>query len=447
MHSDTRLIFYTKLFNLGFKLIELQIIDEDGDCTCPEGAACRNPGKHPVAGQRLGHSIFSSPAEALQHLDNGGGVGLAIWYKRKPLNTPPLQLVVFDCDDLEGEPWLEARGVFSKVKVRGRRGVHIYCLIPEGLPLFKSNTTALRPEFGTPRIDVKTSGLIVLPWSPNKRLEICGREVTDDPEAVAALLNSLEDFAANLPLVDPRMIVPSMAIRDLELAGSAKYIYLSRSHPKPGEFSPSLVDVHYGERVKLASHHAFRSATPSIQGQKPRQALFKLVANLRRMFGLSEKDIWCVVKESYNHRCLDSEGKSYPWKKAEVAQVIREAKARNAFSSLEEAAKLHDDWVQPDLSKTLERQRRRGRKANDRRQARRQEAQSRCFGIIEQCLQEGGVEIVDGMQFKPTLDEINAALHRMGEPSVTGERLRQYLRELSADVRNATWFPIGYAFG
>lgn len=435
MTKDARRRFCTRLFDLGFKLIALQPIEVDGECTCPAGTGCRNPGKHPVAGQRIGQSIFTSTEEALQHLDNGGGVGLAIWYQRNPLNAPPVQLVVFDCDDGDGESWLAERGVTSSVKVRGRRGVHIYCLVPAGLPLFKSNTTALRPESGTPRIDVKTSGLIVLPWSPNKTLEICGRDVSDDPEAVAALLNSLEAFAAALPLVDPRMVVPTMAIREPEIAGAAKYTYLSRRHPILGEFAPTLIDVHYGERLKLASIHASRSAKPSIQGQNPRQALFTLVANLRRMFGLSEFDIWRVVKLSYNHRCLDSEGKPYPWKRAEVANAIHEAKVRNAFSSLEEAAKLHEDWVQPDLSKTLERQRRRGKKANERRQARRLEARSVDFVLIEQCLQEGGVEIVGGMTLKTALEEINAALHHMGEPSVTGERLRQYLRSYGICVQ------------
>ena len=437
---DARRLFFSKLMEHGFRLIKLQPLDAQRKCTCRERENCRNPGKHPVNGRHVYQSLFSSVEGVLDHLDCGGGVGLALWYHGKSLRYAPLRLVVFDCDDAQAEAWLAARGITSFLKVRGDRGVHIYCLLMDGLPLFKSNTKSLRPVNGTPAIDVKTSGLVVLPWSPNKRLEINGQDASEDPAAVSRLMENLQDFAAALPQVDPAIVCPGMVPRVSKKETTPRHPQktacpaaprnskLPRHRPKAGEFDPPLSALDYGERLKRARRYAQQSAPPSIQGQQPRAMLFKLVCNLLRHFGLSQQDTWCVVKAQFNPRCLYRNGGNYPWRRVDVVDHIRKAAAEPTYATLTQAALTIPGWVSPDLTLVIQRQQRRGIKANERKQQRRLEERLEECGVIQDYFREFDLLVCEAVEFKPLLADINTWLTVAHNTTVSAERLRQYLR-------------------
>ena len=451
--SDAKSYFYTNLMKHGFGLIKLQPLDSQGNCTCRLHAACPNPGKHPLGGHRIYQSVLKTHQEALDYLASGGGVGLAIWYKGKSLRFPPLALVVFDCDDSEGEAWLAARGITSFLKVRGERGVHIYCLLMDGLPLFKSNTKSLRPVNGTPAIDVKTSGLVVLPWSPNKRLEINGQDASEDPAAVSRLMENLQDFAAALPQVDPAIVCPGMVPRVSKKETTPRHPQktacpaaprnskLPRHRPKAGEFDPPLSALDYGERLKRARRYAQQSAPPSIQGQQPRAMLFKLVCNLLRHFGLSQQDTWCVVKAQFNPRCLYRNGGNYPWRRDDVVDHIHKAASEPTYATLTQSALTVPGWVSPDLTQVLQRQQRRGIKANERKQQRRLEERLHECGAIHDYFKEFDIQISEAVEFKPLLADINGWLTVALNTTVSAERLRQYLRNRGRRVEAGRILP------
>lgn len=435
---DAKYLFYSCLLEMGFRLLRLQPIDSLGVCTCRDGVSCSNAGKHPPFGRSIRQSLFQSTDQILLHLESGGGVGLSLWHLGTGLDCPPASLVVFDCDDQQGESWLADRGVSSVLKVRGKRGVHVYCLLATGLPPFKSNTRYLRPHNGTPSIDVKTSGIVVLPWSPNKVLEINGRVAFDDPGAVSALLGSLRSFTSNLPQVDPREVCPGMVLRVPEEAkkdrksGNRK---LSKRRPGPGSFSSPLTGLYYEERLKRARRYAEVSAPPSIQGSKPHAALLKLLCNLIHHFGLSRHDTWVVVKKQYNPRCKDTAGNPYPWRKLEVAEFIGKAVESGSYSTLTQAAHCNPDWVTPDLSKALERQKRKGQSANERKRKARLEAKWYDFWLIRRYIQELCIELTDQTNFAAVLRDLNQWLASENTAAVSGERLRQYLRTLGMQVQ------------
>jgi len=54
-------------------------VDANGVCQCRDGKNCRNPGKH-FATRYGWQSVIASVDDVEQHLDDGGSVGLSLWY-------------------------------------------------------------------------------------------------------------------------------------------------------------------------------------------------------------------------------------------------------------------------------------------------------------------------------------------------------------------------------
>ena len=120
----------------GFRPFPLHWIKPDGSCSCPEGANCKSPGKHPRIGE-------------WQKLSTTEERWLRVWFEKQwpganvgILTGEPSSLCVIDVDfraggdatlgelcDLHGDGWL------NTLSVRTGGGIHLYFRHPEGLDL------------------------------------------------------------------------------------------------------------------------------------------------------------------------------------------------------------------------------------------------------------------------------------------------------------------------
>lgn len=163
---------------------------------------------------------------------------------------------------------------------------------------------------------------------------------------------------AALPEVDPRMLVPDMTERypkalptqetaaqsqvgtgigskhPLPPAGTEPPKRIKFSHEKPVSFYPGYQGLQYNRRKTNAAAHV-RGLLPSIPGQKPHIKLLTAVSNCIIHYGMSDQDTWEIIRDYFNPRCRDKQGKRYPWRKDLVAWAITVAHQEGAYSSLD----------------------------------------------------------------------------------------------------------------
>lgn len=358
-----RRTYFAAWLRWGFSILLLHKATKDGECCCPplsrsrkrnraafekaysEGRLppCSNPGKHLI--DLAPRSVANNIDEIESHLDDGGSVGLVLRIEGVP--PPPIPLVIFDCDKPTAEGWLSARLEPSPLTSRGRIGMHDYRVIPDGVPALLSDTSSLNPGRNNPAteekpgIDVKVSGIVVMAYSRNKTLHWNGKDISSDPNAVAAVFGgTLDDFLAKLPHTDPRIIAQSMReVPPLPAGPKAKPIAPSRSksrtkqgridglsdeRPSKNEVTGILHGVAYNHRRRLAVDF-LRQAKPAVQGNNPDGTAFRVVATLLKHYFLSERDAFDLVQKWFNPRCLDDQGAPYPYGTKNLVQMIRDA--------------------------------------------------------------------------------------------------------------------------
>lgn len=450
MPASARRTYFESMMRHGFTMLRLHKVDADGVCQCRDGKDCRNPGKH-FATRYGWQSVIASVDDLEQHLDEGGSVGLSLWYEDQRIPQSPGRLVVFDCDDPYGEAWLRSKGITSPLTVIGRRGVHIICRMPAHVPELKTDTRTLQ----SPRIDIKVSGLVVAPWSPDKRLCINGQDVSDDPAAIAAFLGDYPRLLAALPEVDPRVLVPNMTERypqpvtgtplptgtttpstaaaALPTAAAAPVtvpappparaprIRVRFSEDRPTTFYPGYAGLPYNRRKNNATTHA-GNVDPSIEGKAPRQKLLKVAADCIIHYGMSDQDTWEIIRDTFNPRCRSKDGGRYPWRKDEVAWAIEIAHQPDSYSTLDQIR------GPVDISNALAHERARGERANARRLAGQRSARGQDYGNIRSFL--GTYYEADAtarLPFADLLNAVNRALVFDEQDEVSPQRLGRLL--------------------
>ncbi len=445
MPASARRTYFESMLRHGFTMLKLHKVDSAGVCQCRAGMDCRNPGRH--FSTRYGwQSVIASMDDLEQHLDEGGSVGLSLWYKDQRIPQSPGRLVVFDCDEAAAEPWLRSKGITSPLMVYGRRGVHVYCRMPADVPLLKSDTRTLQH----PKLDIKVSGLVLTPWSPDKRLCINGQDVSNDPAAIAAFLGDYQRLLASLPEVDPRDLVPNMterypqpvtvpplptgtttpstaaaapAVVPTPPPSRAPRIRVRFSEERPTKFYSGYAGLPYNRRKNNATTHA-GNLDPSIEGKGPRGKLLKVAADCIIHYGMSDRDTWEIIRDTFNPRCRSKDGSRYPWRKDEAAWAIAIAHQPDSFSTLDQVR------GPVDITNALAHERARGERANARRVAGQRSARSQDYGNIRSFI-ETYYESDEAarLPFVELLSAVNRALVFEEQDEVSPQRLGRLLVE------------------
>jgi len=442
MPITARRAFYESMMAHGFTMLRLHKVDANGVCRCWKGKDCDRPGRH-FATSRNWKSVIATVDELEEHLDDGGSVGLSLWYQDTRIPQSPGRLVVFDCDEAAAEPWLRKRGITSPMMVTSKRGVHVYCRMPADIPELKSDTSTLQ----NPRIDIKVSGLVIAPWSPDKRLHINGQDVTDDPAAILAFLGDYDRLMASLPEVDPRMLVPDMTERypkalpaarakaatPLLVAagnGSNPSVPPADTEPpkcikfsdeRPVSFYPGYQGLQYNRRKTNAATHV-RGLLPSIPGKKPHDKLVTAATNCIIHYGMSDQDTWEIIRDHFNPRCRDRQGRRYPWRKDQIAWAIEIAHQEGAYSILDRIR------GEVDITNALAHERARGERANARKKLKGDAVRDEEYGYIRLFI--GTYYEADAdcrLPFKELLDAINKSRDLDEQQPVTSHRLGKLL--------------------
>lgn len=465
--SDTIRIhteFCRRLFRLGMPILRLWgtvLIDGVPVCQCRKGRNCPpvRAGKHMAA--RLGSSVIRTEKELIEWIEAGGNVGLSLHFNKSGAPPNPLRFVVFDDDDGSARAWLEERGITSPFIVLGRRGCHVYALLPDDVPDLSTKYNALKPN--TPKMDLKTTGLMVLPMDNGKRLLLDGQEVTLDTLHLLDRFNSLDGLRTWLPLVDPRVVIPGMREREpveepeLENATQeddapgprqkqppkhSKPYYLSNVRPGEADFHPNYSGIPYHERRRWAERHA-QNVLPSIPDHEPWSRLVKVVNDCIHHYGMSDRSTWEIVREQFNPRCRYEGGQRYPWKKGDVVKAIKWAHEEGAYSTMVDLKALADP------TKALVRLRKKGIKANQRRKERAAMARRRRGFLMARALHEldyvfitgdsGQVHprahLMDGsVVFRELLDEVGMLLTDQGEQVPNRKAFGVWLRTLGLET-------------
>lgn len=395
---------------MGFTFLELHLIKPNGDCACRwfsstrqyspgrlrelraqgiYGHPCKNPGKHPV--RTPSKSVMTSVDAIEAHLDKGGSVGLVLRLNGLPPPTP-IRLVIFDCDRPGAKEWLEARGITSPFQVKGKRGWHIYALLPQDCPDLKSDTRTLNsgksPEekLTLPGIDIKVSGHVVIPFSPNKTLLLDGVNLSEDPAAMARIFQDAGSFAAVLPVIDPRILVPTMRefipeepeeaaptfrITRRKIA-KTKRIRLSMTKVPKDTIQSPLNGIPYHRRKDMAIAHLRRAKCGVGEGR--RTAMLRVFYALSKHYWLTEADRFMVVKKHYNLRVRDEDGSRHPFRDCELHRMVRYSSGSNIVSPFG----LFGDAPAPviDVLGIVAKVQKRNLRSNGRRAKRRQETAS-----------------------------------------------------------------------
>lgn len=451
MPASARHTYFESMMRHGFTMLRLHKVDANGVCQCWDGKDCRNPGRH--FSTRYGwQSVIANVDDLEQHLDDGGSVGLSLWYQDQRIIQSPGRLVVFDCDEAAAEPWLRSQGISSPLMVYGRRGVHVYCRMPAHVPLLKSDTQTLQ----NPKLDIKVSGLVLTPWSPDKRLWINGQDVSNDPAAIAAFLGDYQRLLASLPEVDPRVLVPDMTERYPQAVTATpiptvtttpstaaaalptaaapaavpatpptraprRRVKFSEDHPTT--FYPDYVGLPYNRRKNNATTHA-GNVDPSIEGKSPRQKLLKVAADTILHYGMSDQDTWEIIRDTFNPRCRGKDGGRYPWRKDEVAWAIEIAHQPDSFSTLDQVR------GPVDITNALAHERARGERANARRLASQRLERVQDYGNARAFLKTYyEPDATARLPFSELLDAVNRALVFEEQDKVSPQRLGRLLAE------------------
>lgn len=388
----------------------------------------------------------------MEWIEDGGNVGLSLYFDKPGAFPNPLRFVVFDDDDGTARAWLVQQGITSPWMVMGRRGSHLYALLPDDVPDLVTRQDPFKPC--PPKMDVKTSGLVVLPMDNGKFLHVDGQPVTVDTMRLLDRFNTLEGLRTWLPRVDPRTVIPGMKERPLPIfedpspeepidtdpgkpkrtKKKAPVVYLSVVQPETGAFHPNYKDIPYHAREKLARSHA-GNVLPSIPGKDPWGKLVKVVNDCIHHYGMSDRTTWEIVRDHFNPRCRHAKGGHYPWRKGDVAEVIRWAHQEGSYSTMRELKKLADP------EKLLVRLKKKGLAANARRRERLDSERQRTMlrlswvlaglGYVEMSAETEALPLPHlgngSIEFQQLHQEVLSKLEELGEPSVTPKMLGAWL--------------------
>lgn len=423
---EARRTYFASLLNLGFTLLTLHKLDDHGDCTCGPWSGtrlkneaarrqyrrdgvvqpCGNPGKHPI---RSAKGSVVSEVEAIEaHLDQGGSIGLCLRIEGLP--PAPIPLLIWDCDRAGAYEWLQSRGVTSDLEVYGKRGQHVLALMPESVPPLRSDTSTLNPGKSQPTtpdrpgIDIKVSGLVVTPYSPNKRLYYQGRDISASPDEVGAVFATMDALKAVLPRMDPRQVVPGMREVDLEQPELAeeggpetepsakarklaqpKRRKLTTERPTGKEVTGFLNEVPYHHRKRLALN--FLRKTLAVDSRYEANT-FRVICTLLRRYFLSEEDCLSLLRKHYAPRVTDASGALKPPEDVDLTRLI----IRVSEGSYQDPIPTTGDPQEfAALKAALEsRLKRRDARSNTRRLERARQARMEDFAAIERFLLEAG---------------------------------------------------------
>jgi hypothetical protein len=488
LHVPTE--FCRRLHRLGIPLLRLwgsDTINEKAVCRCRAGEDCHSGrvGKH--LRTFLKQSVIHTEKDLLDWIADGGNVGISLHFNKPGAPPNPLRMLVFDDDDGTARAWLEERGITSPWIVLGKRGCHVYVLLPDGVPDLLSKYDAFKPN--TPKLDVKTSGLIVLPMDNGKRLFVDGEEVT--PEVIHLLdrFNSLDGLREWLPKVDPRPVVPGMRERcplvlhcdeeevedqqsnlgdAVESIRSKKNrskiaapLTLSRVRPPEGSYHPNYAGIPYYERRKLAREHALK-VLPSIPGKDPLGRLVKVVNDSIHHYGMSDWTTWETVRDKFNPRCRHTDGSRYPWKRTSVVMTIEWAHQEGRYSTMAKLDKLADPQA------VVARLKKKGKEANARRKYRAKAVLEQVLMMLEETMLEHGYLwrssfadevrpcsclLEGGMKFGDVYHELESLLEAKDMPVPSEKVVGGWLRSLGLKtykgqiVRSREEMEISYKAG
>ena len=396
-----RRLYFESLLNMGFTLLRLYKVRDNGECTCSPYSPtrdssrakreehrrtgnpnpCGNPGKHLVG--NASKAVLRDIKKIEHHLDNGGSVGLCM--RMKTLPGMPLRLLVFDCDRDGAPAWLEERGIRSPLEVPGKRGKHVYLMLPDDVPDLLTDTRTLNPWSKNPTtneqpgIDIKVSGLVVAPYSRNKRLFLNGEDISQCPDKVRTCFESLDALRGLLPTYDPRILAPFMRTYSPGIAQAANVAPGSHAAAPPLLSSSRVGRIAgSGDSRELPYHYRrglakrfLGKAQPAIEGRHPNATMFRVVCTLMKHYWLSEADAYELIGRFYNHRCLDAEGESYPYLTHQLVGAIQEASKPDIHDPIGVANAV--GWEKVSLVNTLARLKKRDNRSNLRRQKRSQD--------------------------------------------------------------------------
>lgn len=458
-----RRTYFASLLRLGFTLLKLHRLDEHEGCTCgpwsgtrlkTEAARrqyrrdgvvqpCGNPGKHPIRSAK--QSVVSDVEAVEAHLDEGGSIGLCLRIKGLP--TAPIHLLIWDCDREGAYEWLRSRGITSDLEVYGKRGQHVLALMPRDVPALRSDTSSLNPGKNQPTtpdrpgIDIKVSGLVVTPYSPNKRLYYQGRDISESPDAVSALFATMDALKSVLPLIDPREVVPCMReaepdqVEVEEGSGSEvdspakggkaalpKRRTLSQERPVGEEVRGFLKGVSYHHRKRMALN--FLRKTLAVDSRHDANT-FRVICTLLKRYFLSEEDCLSLLRKHYAPRVADASGALKPPEDADLIRLI----IRVSEGSYLDPIPTTEDPQEIAALKTdlLSRLKKRDARSNKRRLERGKQARMEDFAAIGRFLMEAGgcpAEEEQAIPFPELLEQCNAwmRVHCFGQV-VTRKRL------------------------
>ena len=413
--------FALKLYQLGMPIIKLHAVGEDGACRCWKRSHCKNAGKHP-AGNSVLSSLVQSQEGLLDHVAKGGNLGLGMYFPNKPkVPMNPLRIYAFDDDDGTGITWLAERNITSGWVVKGRKGYHVWAILPDETPDLVTKNHVFNKEraqesiagaaFTLPKMDLRITGLMVLPMDNGKTLLIDGVQVTGANRQLMDRFDSLESIKASIPSIDPRKIIPGMrerqmlipaegALEELPIKGAipgqektarrkkpVAAIFLSARKPLPGTFHAAYSDIPYYERERWARSHA-GEVLPSIPKNDPWGKLVKVVNDCIHQYGMSDLTTWEIVRDAFNPRCKDADGHSYPWAKVDVAKTLKWAHEPGSYTTMS----VLDGLADP--AKVKLRLRRKGERANVRRHNRREMARWRRYYLLAHAMHELGYVVV-----------------------------------------------------
>jgi hypothetical protein len=146
------------------------------------------------------------------------------------------------------------------------------------------------------------------------------------------------------------------------------------------------------------------------------------VSNCIIHYGMSDQDTWEIIRDYFNPRCRDKQGKRYPWRKDQVAWAITNAHQEGAYATLDRIR------GEVDITNALAHERARGERANARKKLRSDAVRDEEYGYIR--LFVGTyyeAEDACRLPFKELLDAINKSREMDEQHPVTRHRLGKLL--------------------
>jgi hypothetical protein len=137
---------------------------------------------------------------------------------------------------------------------------------------------------------------------------------------------------------------------------------------------------------------------------------------------MSDQDTWEIIRDYFNPRCRDKQGKRYPWRKDQIAWAIEVAHQEGAYSILDRIR------GEVDISNALAHERARGERANARKKVKNAAVRDQEYGYLRLFI--GTYYEPDGgccLSFKELLDAVNKSRELDDLQPVTTPRLGKLL--------------------